>query len=94
MPPKPMEMLGIRRICQPSSLNRFCENHGCYAQCNYWGEESCSSSRVLVCGWGQKWDMNAIRAATAATQDHQFMIVSRFLRQFTVSPLGTDYSST
>ena len=38
--------------------------------------------------------MNAIRAATAATQDHRFKIVSSGLLKFTVSPLRTDYSFT
>ena len=41
-PIKCSESVGL----QPSGLDRFCENHRCYTQCNYWGDEPCSSSSL------------------------------------------------
>ena len=37
MLPNPMKMLGNPTDFQPPSLHCFCENHGCYAKCDYWG---------------------------------------------------------
>ena len=92
MLPKPMKMLGIRRSCSPppltASVRIMAATHSATMGAN--------SPAPPVGSWSvgafRKGIRNAIAAATAATPDHQFTIVSSALRQFTVYPLGRDYS--
>ena len=80
MLPKPMKMPGIRRIFSPPAFIASVRIMAATQSATTGAKSPAPPVGSSSVGAVRNGTMNAIRAATAATQDHQFMIVSSALR--------------